>query len=133
MPRATRFAALACIEEDHNEEDHIEFPDITAAAKVTTTSAKMPKWIDKMTQKDKKKKVIDESGEVLGEVIAEANDIPIGIILNASRDATSGSFSGRRKAARHQRGGDQLRGAQPHMPAVPKSRRYEATEPARES
>ena len=130
LPRATRFAALACTEEDHNEEDHIEFPDITTAAKATTTSAKMPKWIDKMTQKDKKKKVIDESGEVPGEVIAEANDIHIGIILNASRDATSGSFSGRRKAARHQGGGDQLRGAQSHMPAVPKSRRYEATEPA---
>ena len=62
LPRATRFAALACTEEDHNEEDHIEFPDIAAAAKTTTTSARMPKWIDKKTQKDKNKKVTDEFG-----------------------------------------------------------------------
>ena len=57
LPCATRFAALAC-----NEEDHIEFPDIAAATKTATTSSRMPKWIDKKTQKDKNKKVSDEFG-----------------------------------------------------------------------
>ena len=62
MPYATRFAALAC-----NEEDHIGFPDIATATKTATTNTRMPKWMDKRTQKDKKKKAADEFGELLGE------------------------------------------------------------------
>ena len=51
IQHATRFAALACEESDADE-----FPDFIAAAKMASTGTKMPRWIEKGSQKDKKAK-----------------------------------------------------------------------------
>ena len=86
MPYATRFAALAC-----NEEDHIGFPDIATATKTATTNTRMPKWMDKRTQKDKKKKkVADEFEEFFSEKQAgQAAAVwkPAAVLPNSPREA----------------------------------------------
>ena len=46
----TRFDALTC-----DEEDSTGFPDFITATKTVNVGTKMPKWMDKKTQKDKNK------------------------------------------------------------------------------
>ena len=82
MPYATRFAALAC-----NEEDHIGFPDIATATKTATTNTRMPKWMDKRTQKDKKKKAADEFGAEKQAGQAAAVWKPAAVLPNSPREA----------------------------------------------
>ena len=83
IPYATRFAALAC-----NEEDHIGFPDIATATKTAITNTRMPKWMDKRTQKDKKKKAADEFGELLGEAGRSSCGVwkPAAVLPNSPRE-----------------------------------------------
>ena len=64
----TRFDALTC-----DEEGSADFPDLITAAKTVNAGTKMPKWMDKKTQKDKKKnsdrhqqEALDEFGEPIG-------------------------------------------------------------------
>ena len=49
----TRFDALTC-----DEEDSTDFPDLITATKTVNVGTKMPKWMDKKTQKDKIKILI---------------------------------------------------------------------------